>query len=537
MAVALASGALVGGVASGLLGAIAHTYSDVGNKIGGRIADTLGDGVRSAAKRLKLEEPDSHEQEQKPVTTPKTNAASEEAMPNAEEDDNGQLSTSVALVQTNIPGCVRYKPVFHTRVYRKKNRFFIDALNYGNAATNWTAQGVTGPLSHCIPWKCNAMYMDSNEMYHLHYTSARYRYKRAAFRFSNLTSHTGTLQGTGTTTLNFSYNGLLYYANIASRREIGPFSIVGASGTLKTYVDVNKDFSEPIRNEGYRNLDYHISLGTDIHEYTPQTSSVKFKLPNLIDMAYTRSSSMPISEFKHDIPLVWRTSFGSITPGTVRNPSTPQIAAYNDSMGNRKLPGPNSAMLIGAMQRNSYARGTTAENVFTEDIAPIPSRTQSAYGADPTQNADIEYHVKPDAFYFGFMVPNPSETDPHIYIGFELESEVEVEYEEFYPHYHAMAISNGFPLDGSNTLRNATWDINNISTAKATSLFYAATTFTQINGGVATPSLTHIAPPTQDPTAYVQSGLYGPEMNDVTAWVPSDGAVPLYNDQGWSTAY
>lgn len=490
---------------------------------------------RDGAKTLKREHTSStNEQTAEAVEAPAKKITSE-------DDDDGQLSTSVSLVTTNLPGRISYKPAIHTKIFRKKNRFYIDAKNWGNAGANWLPAGYTSGLAHCIPWKANHCYMDVNESYELHYKSSKYRYKRCAVKFSNMTSHTGQIQGTGGSVINLSYQGLLCYSQVASRNMIGPFGIIsGNSNTFKTYTDVFTDFSDPNRSEGYRELDYHISLGTNLD--TIGTSAVQLKLANLIDMANTRTASIPDSEFVCELPHVWRSSLGSITPGTLRNPINFNNAdETNDSQGTNRS-APTNPIVVGAHQRNPLIKQAAAR--WSECICPRPNRTQHVYGQLASQNYDNDPHHEgdadePDAFYFGFMVPNPIGADPFIYLGFELETELEVEWEEWCSTSHAHNKSNNFAIGTPAVDRSATWGAIAYPTPKPIVLqnYIAGQSVIQ---GYVDPGLLYLNPVIQstDSGNALSTGMFGPNMGDPVVIMGGDGQNNVVTiDSGWNSTY
>ena len=248
--------------------------------------------------------------------------ASREALTESDQTDGYAGNTSDVRVNAPAWKPVPERPV--TMVYRKKNRFYIDVTNYKNVHETFdSVAGKTSALMHCVPWKTNAMYMNPDEIADLHVKSKMYRYKECAFRFSNVTVHTGNLAGSSDPHINLSYNGILCFSGTTTRHDVGPTMIVQDGGLTAKHRTVQADFSNTNRNLFYRPWQFNIAAVPTVDSYrydtisSPTVHSFRIRLPNLLDRMATKSGSLPVSEFHYKMVPRWRNSKGSGAPSAI----------------------------------------------------------------------------------------------------------------------------------------------------------------------------------------------------------------------------
>ena len=254
--------------------------------------------------------------------TMESGMSSREALTESDQTDGYAGNTSDVRVNAPAWKPVPERPV--TMVYRKKNRFFIDVTNYKNVHETFdSVAGKTSALMHCVPWKTNAMYMNPDEIHDLHLKSKMYRYKECAFRFSNVTVHTGNLAGSSDPHINLSYNGILCFSGTTSRHDVGPTMIVEDGGLTAKHRTVQADFSNTNRNLFYRPWQFNIAAVPTVDSYlyntesSPTVHSFRIRLPNLLDRMSTKSGSLPVSEFHYEMVPRWRNSKGSGAPSAI----------------------------------------------------------------------------------------------------------------------------------------------------------------------------------------------------------------------------
>lgn len=264
--------------------------------------------------------------------------ASREAL--SESDSTDGYAGNTSDVRVNAPA---WKPVHErpvTLIYRKKNRFYIDVTNYKNVFETFDpVAGKTSALMHCVPWKTNAMYMNPDEIHDLHVKSKMYRYKECAFRFSNVTVHTGNLAGSSDPHINLSYNGILCFSGTTTRHDVGPTMIVQEGGLTAKHRTVQADFSNTNRNLFYRPWQFNIAAVPTVDSYhydtvsEPTIHSFRIRLPNLLDRMSTKSGSLPVSEFHYKMVPRWRNSKGSGAPSAITARKENHVAPAEVSVG------------------------------------------------------------------------------------------------------------------------------------------------------------------------------------------------------------
>ncbi len=349
-------------------------------------------------------------------------------------------SGQVQDIKINRPIIIPSKPKILRKTYYKKNQFYINAINkFGDDLVAIYGHSQAKSMTwHTVPWRHSSMYMNDREWRNLQGISKMYRYKKCAFRFSNITCHTGLLTGTGTPSVQLGYNGVLCMSNILGVDEIGPTTVM-YSGTTQPAAasNVKKEFSHPSRTHGYKPYPFHLKTCSQMNQIDLTTSAQmgRFQLPNIMDRMYTKVGSFPHTEWGTEIPDRWRNSFGTITPGTFLYKANAEFSSANtadseymgDSLGIRPI-GNGNGRLYGCHSRMIKGDGDyyNAENIF-----PVLNRQQSNYGSSKYGYIDDLTLIKHDPmqFVFGFTLPVPEGTvEPNVYIAFELESEVEVEY-------------------------------------------------------------------------------------------------------------
>lgn len=368
------------------------------------------------------------------------------ATPTKSEDDSdgSGIPSSAGQVQDiriNRPVIMKSSPGTVTKRFYKKNQFYINALdNFNSEKTAVKSYGLAHTKWHCMPWRHSGFYINDREWRNLQGISKAYRYKKCGFKMSNVTCHTGLLTGTGTPSVQLGYNGVLCMSNILSMNDIGPSTVVNESGDVLAGATVKEMISNPYRTKGYKKFPFHLDTTTQVNQldYTGIDQFTTLQLPNIMDRMYTKIGSFPHTEWGTVIPDRWRSSFGSVTPGSMlwnTNEEWNQDEVkfkngYGDSMGYRELGGSMTnriARLYGCHSRNVSLNPW----INNDNIYPVENRQQSIYGNSNFQNIDDLTLIKndPQQFVFGFTLPVPEGTnEPNVYIAFELETEIEVEY-------------------------------------------------------------------------------------------------------------
>ena len=378
-----------------------------------------------------------------------------------EEGSPSSATSAIQAVKLVAPGNLDiYLPnTVQTRVYRKRNHFYIDV----NAENTYAfSTGLFGNFTgmHSLPWRSQFMYMNANEFLQLNNNCVKYRYKECSIKFSNMMTHTGTLGGTSDPHINMTYNGVMCYAGISNARVLGPYSMVTKENKPVDHGTVHDNWSDADRQpQTYREWNTHVSMLPQVKslvEGAQGGSAILNTNVNLWDTAYAKLGDLPIKEFTRSMTeRRWRNALGYTrmmgTTDITNGYGPPQASMYGghaypgDGDGyvglteagvkgaitngrfpnflNCQYPGHSSysAMIADSGQLGKY---------FGEDIDPDVS-TQSSIMYNDVAGANISSltHRNPyDLFYFGFSVPKPTGQDPHVYVSFTIESELEVEY-------------------------------------------------------------------------------------------------------------
>ena len=533
-------------VSGGLIAAGGAAVSEIGRQAGRAVGEAAGEFGRSIGKSIRSNlESEQETQVQPPAKKSATEAPStvESASSNMPSDNGDNMSTSVTAVTVCPPPYIAaaYQPPPITLQYRKKNRFYIDASNYKNVTDRDWTNGNSGPLMHCMPWKSSAMYMNNNEAVELQMLSKAYRYKECGFRIANVTTHTGDITGSGDPHINLSYNGVLCFAGTTSRHDVGPTYICNDQGQIVRHHDVERVFSAPRRDMMYQKFDFNIgaiaTASTIKNNHLDPTGQVNLKAPNFMERMYTQSSAFPVTEFKQSLPDRWRMSTGSYAPVAWRNSS--QVSSGTDYMDGQGYVAVGTQVLTGGHKRNlRYETGPSdGELPYYDNFCVQPNRQSSIFGFNDAQNIDDLTLMKMsvDDFLFGFMVPVPTNQEPHIYLAFEIESFLTVEYLPYtYPN----------PLDPRTTFMNLgdpapslTWEPMDKNPNLVSKYVGATEKQNALNvWGTCDPVLVDVPINAQiydSNFIHVNPGLYGPNMRDGVTSFSSIGNGITIHDSGW----
>lgn len=401
-------------------------------------------GSEPSMKRIRNDEGDS---------VPEQSATEQPAGDSAEPVKGSALQSGDSAVNTPgvansaicRPGYISPKGSSTTKTYRKVNRFSVNINEHPTIAVP-DEDGHVQRVCHVVPWRDAYMYMSQQELDLLHTCCVKYRYKRAGFAFKNFTTHTANIAGSPDPHLSVNYGGVLGFCGVADSESFGPWYSTDASGVVTNSSLVERTMSNANRSNFYREYPFHLSLiGHYAHFDTTNHTGVK-SYPNVIDRAITGIGSLPISQCVMNMTdRRWRNSrfftnrMGvNKVNGVSRTMSERPTGGLFNINSNYDLYGFNnpSVRRLGQfdnLQEFSNDDGDDIDPNVTNQISvfglgyPAPGNSTTLSGAYQKIETTLRDNV--DLFYFGFLVPLPDNaTEPNVFISFEMETELEVEY-------------------------------------------------------------------------------------------------------------
>ena len=396
--------------------------------------------------------------EEDTAATPATETRQKEKTGGGEGGTTGSspIAMSRMLAPGNLDVYLSARPI--TKTFHKRNLFYVAVKALPQPTPN--EHGQVPNVANALPWRSPFMYMNMNEYLNMTHHSMKYRYKSCKIEFSNFMAHTGTLASSPTAHINFAYNGVMGYAGLVSGQVVGPHILSFGGGGQATHQDVHDNFSASYRERVYSPWPTSLDLFPQCKDIlggsvsggtgTGVTSRVTYFDP--IDTAFMELGKLPITVFQRQMTeRRWRNGRKATRMmGFLQKTNDfPQhnceamyggaravpLATSNTAVTNGRYPN-ESGMDMRSVNADmaSFANNGTMDATFWaggifDDIDPDVHSQFSAFGREPSdaQMANVTLRNPLDTFYFGFLIPNTTEDDPHVYMAFAVETTLEVE--------------------------------------------------------------------------------------------------------------
>lgn len=410
--------------------------------------DKVHDAKRGIQKRPAQQTPKSSPEKQSPIKKQKPAEMPSHSESDHDMDTNTSAAASispgnvasgvgVADVALNPPEKTEQEPMRHSRIYKKKNRFTVHISEFQKVPLLFATGQPVNTQTNILPWRSSGMYMNHSEMAMLQALTSRYRYVGCRHNFTNFSTHSAQISGS--TTFNVQYGGVNCYSGVFSERQLGHYMIskIGNSWTPPTNCFTHEEtintFSSNQRERGYKQWQPRLWVHPKVHHRDVDGKTIYSNTFDPLDHCTTTIGNMPHKTFEHIFPERWRNGFWG-APGYVWGSTTIADSA------NLQHTNQGFATLEHAASTHRYPMaGMGPDHIGQcDDVCPSYFQQQSSM-AVMKPNTGVNYHtlmedttqISQPVFLFGFVIPIPEDlaNDPNIFVSFELESELLVEYE------------------------------------------------------------------------------------------------------------
>lgn len=343
-----------------------------------------------------------------------------------------RAAVGVFNVETTPPEYIPEHPTTLKTIFRKKNRFTVNVKDFTGPPGGLDPNGFLDVATNIIPWRSSACYMNDAEADNLWKNSAKYRYIRCAHKLSNFTTHSGFVSGSDKWSI--QYGGITCYSGTTDEQHLGNYGMFnspdGVAMNRTTHSVIKDFFSASYRMRGFRPWPCKLMVRPKVYASLngPVRDHFAFTF-DPIDHCTTTVGQLPDTTFSHTFPERWRSEWSAPGEMWYKDPQTAQPfvnasggAAFSDGTANGKT------AIMGLYR-------SVGTGKYEDVCPPIPAQQSIFHPSanntyDRASLMDDTTQVSMPVFMFGFMVPLPPAAlpDVNIFVSFEIESELEVEY-------------------------------------------------------------------------------------------------------------
>lgn len=391
----------------------------------------------------------------------------------------GGNAASNADLMKSIPPAITGVQSSRRKIYRTVNHFCVPVT------TDPSAELIAGAGSFPflnsrflgVPWKSSNMYMSRQELYDLQTRCSKWKPLRCAVEFSNFSTHTGNLTGTGTgaAKIQMNYSGVMYESIQGTPDDLGPaiinFANDAIAATHKQTSDAFSRIGRPINVSSYEfgllQSPLQDGIYTNIATPTTPTKYDQIKYVSWNERSHLQMQNPYHTKLQVELKEDW------ISPYQMQQP-------YDRGAATGFPPnGINGIGTVASDGMPNYFRGqyafnksavTQGFNICTKPLNSFMSTNRDgAIVPVGTTTADLTAYTRnglqPAALYktpeiWGWRVVPPPTIDggdPNIMVQFTVEAELEVEYcdmmdEGAEKYYYAYKLSSAATLPALNDL-------------------------------------------------------------------------------------